>query len=75
MYDCLSEIIDTTPPTDVRVIHGGSFDQAGEGVPVLMNNVSCTSQERRLTDCRYEEQGSCGTTHIHVAGVICSKGK
>ena len=60
---------------DAEAVLGDWFDRAGEGVPVLMSNVSCTSRERSLTDCRYEEQGSCGTNHTDDAGVICSKGE
>ena len=72
---CSFLIIFSVPSSDVKTLQDDSFDQAGEGVPVLMSNVQCTSREWSLTSCRYEEQSSCGHNHTDDAGVTCSKGE
>ncbi|XP_072167399.1 scavenger receptor cysteine-rich domain superfamily protein-like [Diadema setosum] len=48
------------------------FGQASGATPILLDNVFCTGDEDRLTDCNSNSWGTNDCSHSEDAGVICT---
>ncbi|NXA41795.1 HIPL1 protein, partial [Eudromia elegans] len=59
-------------PRAVRAAKKAEFG-AGRRLPILLDDVRCSGQERRLLECAHAGLGAHDCTHEEDAGVVCSR--
>nr|XP_055037249.1 deleted in malignant brain tumors 1 protein-like [Misgurnus anguillicaudatus] len=56
-----------------KAVTADSGAHFGQGIdPIFLDNVACSGNESRLTQCKHNGLGSHNCKHSHDAGVICS---